>query len=239
MTYQWQTNGVNIAGATNATLTLTNVQTAATQPSYDVVVSNEIGSIASPNVHLYLVTPPVIASQSLPTNQFVLYQSSLTLSVAASAPGQFSGFPLSYQWQLNGTNISGATSSNYTFAAVNSGTYSVLVANAVGSTSVVWHVTVEYPGGVISWGSDAYGQLDAPLRLTNVISIAAGKAHGIAALESGGVTNWGSYWTGTNFIAVTAPPLLTNAIAVAAGWRHDLALKADGSVIGFGLNDFS
>jgi alpha-tubulin suppressor-like RCC1 family protein len=238
VTYQWQTNGVNIAGATNANLTLTNVQTAATQPTYDVVVSNEIASIASPNVHLYLVTPPVIVSQTVLSSQFVLYPTALTLAVAATATGQFNGFPLSYQWQLNGTNVAGATSSNYTFTAAASGIYSVIVANVLGSTNVSWQLFVDYPGGIIPWGSNTNGQLNCPGQTTNVISIAAGKAHGIVALESGSVTNWGSYWTGTNYVAVTSPPLPTNAIAVAAGFRHDLVLRADGTVVGFGLNDF-
>ena len=76
------------------------------------------------------------------------------------------------------------------------------------------------------------------LQLTNVISLAAGEAHGVVALDSGSVTNWGSYWTGTNFVSVTAPPLLTNATAVAAGSRHDLALKTDGTMVAWGLNDF-
>ena len=48
LTYQWRSNGVNIAGATAATLTLTltNVQTAFSA-SYDVLVTNSLGSITS------------------------------------------------------------------------------------------------------------------------------------------------------------------------------------------------
>ena len=241
---QWQTNSVNIAGATNATLTLTNVQ-AAQLGSYDVVVSDNagMGNIVSSNANLYFVTAPVINSQTFNsetflTNVFVLYNSSVALNVSASAPGQFTGFPLSYQWQFNGTNISGATTSGYTFTAVNSGTYSVIVSNVVGSITAVWQVNVVYPDAVIDWGSNSNGQLNASSQLTNVISLAAGKAHGVVALDSGMVANWGSSWTGTNFISVVTPPLLTNAIAVAAGSRHDLALKADGTVIAWGLNDF-
>ena len=64
------------------------------------------------------------------------------------------------------------------------------------------------------------------------------KAHGVVALDSGSVTNWGSYWTGTSFVSVASPPLLANAIAVAAGSRHDLALKTDGTMVAWGLNDF-
>jgi hypothetical protein len=46
--------------------------------------------------------------------------------------------PLSYQWSLNGTNISGATLSSLTIPNVaqdNLGTYSVVVTNAFGSVT--------------------------------------------------------------------------------------------------------
>lgn len=239
VTYQWQTNGVNLAGATNATLTVSNVQPAILGP-YDLVVTanGSMGTIVSSNAYIHLVSTPVINSETLPQSQFVLSQSSLTLQVSASAPGQYNGFPLSYQWQFNGTNISGATSATYTFTAVNSGTYSVIVSNAAGSVSFSWLINVVYPGGVIGWGSNSNGQLNASVVLTNVISLAASKAQGIAALDSGSVSNWGSYWTGTNFVAVTAPPPFTNAFSVAAGLRHDLVLKTDGTVVAWGLNDF-
>ena len=157
--------------------------------------------------------------------------------MGATAPGEFDGFPISYQWQFNGTTISGATSSNYTFTAVNSGTYSVTVTNAAGSTNVQWQITVVGPGGVMPWGSNSHGEINVP-QLTNVLSLAACKAHAVVALDSGGVTNWGSYWTGTNYVSAFSPPLLTNAVAVAAGFRHDVALKTDGTVIAWGVNDF-
>jgi len=135
---------VNLTGATNTTLTLTNVQ-AAQAVDYTVTVSNEVGTITSTNAHLYLVAPPTITSQSpLPTNQVCIYGNVLSFNVMASAPGQFAGFPLSYQWTWNGTNISNATNSAYSLTADDdsSGTYSVLVANAVGSTNASWQVTV-------------------------------------------------------------------------------------------------
>jgi pectate lyase len=46
LTYQWQKNSVNIAGATSATLTISPVQTA-DAASYRVVVSNAVGSATS------------------------------------------------------------------------------------------------------------------------------------------------------------------------------------------------
>jgi hypothetical protein len=145
VTYQWQTNGVNFSGATNATLTLTNVQ-AANQGVYSVVVTGNggTGSIASSNASFVLVTPPVITSQSLPTNIITIYGKTVSFAATASAPGQNNGFPLSYQWRFNGTNISGANTNFYSFTANDnsSGTYALVVNNAAGSVSATWQVTV-------------------------------------------------------------------------------------------------
>jgi hypothetical protein len=145
VTYQWQTNGVNLAGATAATLTLTNVQL--TQAGlYNAIITDNggMGSLVSSNANLYLVTPPVITSQSQPTNIVCIYGNNVAFSVLATAPGQTNGFPLSYQWQFNGTNISAPNSNSYSFFADDnsSGNYSVTVANGAGSASASWQVTV-------------------------------------------------------------------------------------------------
>ena len=239
VTYQWQTNGMNLPGANNATLTVSNV-TVAKLGNYEVVVTDNggMGSITSSNVNITLVTAPAINSETLPTNQLALAGASLTLTAAASAPGQFEGFPLAYQWQFDGTNIAGATSASDTFPATNSGTYSLIVSNAAGSTVVSWQVAVLAPAGISGWGANSNGQLNASTILTNVISLAAGTAHGVAALDGGSVSNWGSYWTGTSLVSAIPPPTLTNALAVAAGSRHDLALLQNGRVAAWGWNDF-
>lgn len=54
-TYQWQKDGVNIAGATSATLTLNNVS-AVNTGSYTVIATNSVGSITSAAATLQLVT---------------------------------------------------------------------------------------------------------------------------------------------------------------------------------------
>ena len=115
VTYQWQTNGVNLAGATNASLTLTNVQAAQLGVPLDVVVTDNagMGSLVSSNVSPYTLTPPVIISQSPSTNPVVVYPNNLLLSVVATAPGTNNGYPLHYQWSFNGISIPGATAASY------------------------------------------------------------------------------------------------------------------------------
>jgi endonuclease/exonuclease/phosphatase family metal-dependent hydrolase len=74
--------------------------------------------------------PPAITSQS--QNQNVTNGTDVTFGVSASGTP-----PLGYQWQLNGTNLPGATSSNLTLTSVTfaqAGFYACVVTNAAGST---------------------------------------------------------------------------------------------------------
>lgn len=58
LAYQWRKDGVALAGATNATLTLSAVQTAQAG-SYTVVVSNALGSVTSNAATLTVATGPL------------------------------------------------------------------------------------------------------------------------------------------------------------------------------------
>ena len=128
LSYQWYFNGTNlVSGATQAFLILTNVQSASAG-NYSVVVSNIAGSVSSSNAVLTVNLPPLITTQ--PQSLTVFPGSNATFSVTATG-----AMPLAYQWRFNGTNISGATDSNYTRSNVqlpNAGAYSVVVSNIEG-----------------------------------------------------------------------------------------------------------
>ena len=243
--YQWQFNGMDISGATNATLTLTNVQ-ATNEGAYSawVISSDGNGSVLSSNASFYLVTPPVITAQfPANTNLAAFYQTIVNFNVTAAAPGQSHGFPLSYQWQINGTNV-GSDASNYSAWAVSPGTYSVSVSNAAGGLTVSWHLNLIIPGGVYGWGDDTYGQSTPPGGMTNVSAIAAGTYHSVVVLDNGTIVQWGDYEPDdfhSPIIAtpVGSPPTNANIVAVAAGIAHDLALTANGTVIQWGLTNAS
>jgi hypothetical protein len=215
--YQWQYGGVDIPDETNATLTLTSVH-ATNEGVYRFTVSNDAGSIVSSNASFYLVTAPVISQKTPATNPVVYDQSIPTLSVLASAPGETNGFPLSYQWQFNGTNVAGATNSGFTFLATNgtTGQYSVTVANAAGSTNTAWDVTWDgntlanflftntaaHTNGKVGyiWSGFAWGQTNA----TNCAWLTNGFLTGLrgataisAANEVGQFGTIGTYATGT------------------------------------------
>jgi N-acetylneuraminic acid mutarotase len=123
------TNGV-ATGLTNGNSTIT-------------ATFGSVSGVAS----LTVVSHPAISLQ--PTNATVSPNGSVTLIVGASGGG------LSYQWQFNGTNITGATGSSLTITNVsgNVGVYTVIVSNAAGSvtsTSVlVASVDIKMFAGVI------------------------------------------------------------------------------------------
>ena len=136
--YQWSLNSTNIFGATSATLTLTNVQSA-NAGSYKVVVSNSVGSVTSSNANLTVLIPATITNQ--PQN--------LTLSVGQTASfsvGVSGTAPLRYQWKLGATTLAGATNASLTLTNVQTGqagNYTVVVTNMAGSvTSSVATLTV-------------------------------------------------------------------------------------------------
>ena len=103
--------------------------------TYNITVRvTDNGSSPRSDTKTFAVTvnaPPVITSQ--PASQTASPGATIVFSVTATGSA-----PLSYQWKLNGGNISGATASSYTLNNVQStdaGDYSVLVSNAYGSAT--------------------------------------------------------------------------------------------------------
>jgi len=134
--YQWRRNGINLTdggnifGAVSSTLTVDSV-TPADAGSYSVVVTNIAGSATSDNALLVPVLLPTITTS--PVDQSVASGANVTFTASASGTP-----PLFYQWNLNGTDIAGATDTTYTrqnVQSVDAGTYSVVVSNAAGAVA--------------------------------------------------------------------------------------------------------
>jgi len=109
-------------------------------PIYSMLLANIVsGESALHSLAIGLPLPPVITSQ--PTNQTTMAGSNITFTVAASGVGV-----LNYQWQFNGTNLSGATATNCSLTGVttvSAGSYTVTVTSSSGSlTSSVAILTV-------------------------------------------------------------------------------------------------
>lgn len=141
LSYQWLHNGSLISGASGAVLNLSLVQ-AGDAGTYAVVVTNAAGNVTSQPATLTVTSftvPPVITAQPVATSTIV--GSAVTFTVGASGSA-----PLTYQWQVNGTAIAGATAAAFTIPSValsNTGTYSVVVTNGFGAaTSTGANLTV-------------------------------------------------------------------------------------------------
>jgi hypothetical protein len=123
-TYLWTYQGNPITGATNASLTLTNLQTSQTG-TYAVTVANAYGN---QNVSTFLTVnsgPAVISQDIQPTNVTAYASDPVTLSIVASG-----GQPFYYQWYKDGSRVGGATNSSYLFAALQgTNTYYCVVSN--------------------------------------------------------------------------------------------------------------
>ena len=132
-TYQWQKNNSNINGAMSATYTTPATVSGDNGATFRVIVSNSAGSATSASATLTVSSAPVGPSISTqPANQTVTVGLSATFSVVAAGTA-----PLTYQWQKNNADISGATSAKYTTPPTLSGdsgaTFRVKVTNPVTS----------------------------------------------------------------------------------------------------------
>ncbi|HEY4249375.1 MAG TPA: immunoglobulin domain-containing protein [Lacunisphaera sp.] len=140
-TYQWLKNNVNVPGATGASYSIALTTTADTG-SYSVTATNTAGSVTSAAANLTVnvaTAAPAIAVQ--PASQTVTAGASVSFTASAS------GTPApTYQWKLNGSAISGATSTTLSLPNVqvsNAGNYTVVATNSAGSvTSNVATLTV-------------------------------------------------------------------------------------------------
>ncbi|MEE3167580.1 MAG: immunoglobulin domain-containing protein, partial [Chloroflexota bacterium] len=129
LSYQWQKDGGNIATATASSYTITGAQSS-DQGIYTCVVSNTDASVTSNGAVLTVIIPPAITVHPDDMNA--------TLGGPSAFNVTASGGNLTYQWQKNGVNITGATTASYSIPTTQSGhagTYRCVVTNPAGSVA--------------------------------------------------------------------------------------------------------
>lgn len=128
LSYKWRFNGRDIAGATEPTLELSNVQPH-DSGQYEAVVMNARGYAVSRPAILRVNLPPRFTLH--PQSRITNFNNNVTFTVAAIGTGT-----LFYQWQFHGTNIPGATSTSYTVTNAqihHSGPYRCIVTDDIAS----------------------------------------------------------------------------------------------------------
>ncbi|MBS0662520.1 MAG: immunoglobulin domain-containing protein [Verrucomicrobia bacterium] len=135
-TFQWQKDGASVAGATSASLSLSNVQ-AADAGTYTAVATNSAGSATSSGAVLTVqAAPPAAVAPAITTQPL---SQSVTVGTAVTFTGAASGSPApTFQWQKDGANLAGATSSTLTLGSVqlgDAGSYVLVATNSAGSAS--------------------------------------------------------------------------------------------------------
>jgi prepilin-type processing-associated H-X9-DG protein len=176
LSYQWYENGAPRSGATNVNLVINPVLPADGSTNYYFVASNSFGATTSAVASLTVYSTPTLTAQYpiTITNPITLFGgtspstrgSTPTFSVAVVG-----GQPLTYRWTTNGTTVTGATSSSFTFTncQMNSPTaFACVMSNSYGLLTNRWTVTytaaptAPYPQLVLADQPITYWRLNEP-----------------------------------------------------------------------------
>ena len=174
-TYQWRKGGAAIGGATGASFTI-NPVAAGDAGNYDVVLTNTCGSVTSNAATLSL--PPALntgAHNITPLTECQGYHPDILAFTTAPSGGKT---PYTYQWQLNGAAITGATLANYDpspLVAAGTYSYNCIVTDACGSSqaTVAKVITIVPDPTVTITGAGTVCQ-NAPATLTATINNGTG-----------------------------------------------------------------
>ena len=130
--YQWKINGTAITGAIGSTYSYVPVNADAITCTLTSNATCATGSPATSKSIIMTVNPLLPVSLSISATNTTVCAGTSVICTAVPVNG---GANPVYQWKLNGSNVTGATTSTYTLIPVNGNTVScVLTSNAVCAT---------------------------------------------------------------------------------------------------------
>ena len=135
--FQWRSNSVAFPGATNASLTLSNIQYAQNATTYALVGSNAVGAATNSMTLTVLVTPSIAGLTDQAVSPGVTVTNAPTVSgvPTPSSRWQFQGNDLSDGATGNGSTVAGSATSTLVIVnaqAADSGAYSLIASNSAG-----------------------------------------------------------------------------------------------------------
>lgn len=238
LSLQWQKDGVDLPGQTGGALTVSPA-TLADAGSYTVVVTNALNgtSASATSAAAVLTVEPAVASGprivTSPASQTVRAPDGASFSVEASGTG-----PLRYQWQMNGTDLAGASQATLSLGATDlqetSALFRVKVTDDLGTaTSQEATLTVMAPEP--TYAGDPVPTPARPLTVLPSYHVGAAFPHGAfrlgydESLKNPAWTAYADFRFGTAFANGTrtfladdrlASPLVTDADYSGSGWTR-------------------
>ena len=212
LTYQWRKDGVDLPGAISATYAIT---AAALNQSgtYTVIVTNTDGPTTSSGAVVTVYLDPSIRIQ--PASRVVIAGATVHFSVVAIGTGT-----ITYQWQKNGTNITGATGVNHSIfnaAPTDNGNYTVVITNSVVSATSATATLVVNPLPVIA------------TQPASVLVNTGGSATFSVGATGTGTLSYQWQKGATNIAGATSASLTVNAAAANAGSYRVIVTDSIGS----------
>ncbi|MCX6303626.1 MAG: hypothetical protein NT040_01535 [Bacteroidetes bacterium] len=130
--YQWKVNGTSVTGATNSTYSFVPANGNAITCTLTSNATCTTGNPASSNTITMTVNPLLPVSVSVVASAITVCAGTSVTFTATPVNG---GTTPAYQWKVNGTSVTGATNSTYSFLPVNGNTITcILTSNATCTT---------------------------------------------------------------------------------------------------------
>lgn len=224
-TYAWLKNGTAVPGANQATLTF-DPSHPADAGTYKVIVDNAANQPVTSGealltVHPAVTGPPQILQQ--PANLTVTAPAAATFQVGATGT-----LPLTYQWKKNGTNINGAAGATLTLnptSPSDSGSYTVLVGNTLG-TLLSQAATLTVNAGVAGTFSYTAGSLSLGRAQHTATLLGNGKVLIAGGNTPAGITNTAELYDPATDRFTPLPTTLVTPRS-----NHTATLLANGKVL--------
>ncbi|MEI6394646.1 MAG: MBG domain-containing protein, partial [Verrucomicrobiota bacterium] len=245
-TYQWQFNGTNISGATNASYSVASA-TFSDAGTYAGMATGVAGTATQSATLTVTLPPPDITT--VPAGGLAALGQPASLSVTAPEAGA------GYQWFKDGVMLVGQTNSTLeidSFRFTDGGSYQV-AASLGGSLGISRPAFLSLPGAPLrAWGYNSRGQLgNGSTTATNLpvgvassaVAVAGGFDHSLFVKTNGslwamGGNQYGQLGNGSNTATNLPVSVASNTVAATAGYFHSLFVQADGTLWAMGRNDF-